>query len=133
MWAGSTVAAKLSRRVPVRSPIAAPKWSRSRAWMSRPSSAGIRSGGDRRRLLPHQPPLLLDLLLQLDETLGEGFRARRTAGNVDVDRDHLVDAVADRVGELEEPTAVGAAPHRDDVLRIGHLVVEHLRAERHLE
>src|SRR5262245_13596892 len=109
MRAGSTVQAAL-RPVPASSPIASPNRSRSRACtpaessgILRPRSYGLGP--------PHQPLLLLHLLLQLDQTLGERLGTRRAAGNVDVDRDDLVDAVADRVRELEESAAVGAAPH----------------------
>ena len=68
-----------------------------------------------------------------ERTVVERFGPRRAPGHVDVDGNHAVDAVADGVRELEESAAVGAAPHRDGVLRLGHLVVEELRAERHLE
>src|SRR5690242_14551596 len=102
--AGGTVALALSRRVPARSPIASPKRVRSRPWMAAASRAGIARSGARRhrRVLAHEPALLLDLRLKLHEAFGERLGTRRTARHVHVDRDHLVDAVAHRVRELEE-------------------------------
>src|SRR5262249_47672176 len=96
---GSTVQLA-SCDTPTRSPIASPNCSRSRACTPAESSGilGAHPGG---LGATDEPPLLLDLLLQLDEPLGERLRPRRAARDVDVDRDHLVDAVAHGVGELE--------------------------------
>ena len=69
-------------------------------------------------------PLAVDLLLKHDQAVQEGLRRRRAAGNVDVDRDVLVDARDDVVAFLERPAAGGAGAHRDHVLGLGHLVVE---------
>ena len=52
------------------------------------------------------------------------LRGRRAAGDVDVDREVFVDPRDDVVPLLERAPAAGAGPHRDDVLRLGHLVVE---------
>src|SRR5215813_8893675 len=76
--------------------------------------------------------LPLDQLLDAQETLGERFGTRRAAGNVDVHRDNLVHPLDDRIAQLKEPFAVGAGAHRDDVLRLRHLLVEKLAADRHL-
>ena len=81
---------------------------------------------------PEEHLLLFDLILDLEEPLEERLRARRAAGDVDVDGDDLVDPLAHRVRVAEEAAAVGAAPHRDDVAGLGHLLVETAHAEGHL-
>ena len=48
----------------------------------------------------------------------------RAAGHVDVDGDELVDALGHGVRVPVRATGVGAGAERDDVLRLGHLVVE---------
>src|SRR4051794_27833881 len=73
---------------------------------------------------PREPSLADDLVLHAEQPFGERLGTRRAARNVDVDRDDLVDALAHRIGELEEPAAVRAASHADDVLRLRHLLVE---------
>ena len=54
----------------------------------------------------------------------QGLGARRAAGNVDVDGDVAVDALEDVVALLERAAGDGAGAHGDDVLGLGHLVVE---------
>src|SRR5215211_4750374 len=76
--------------------------------------------------------LVANLLLEQDDALEECLRAGRAARDVDVDRDDLVDALGDRVAVPVRAAAVGAAAHRDDVLRLGHLVVEAQDRRRHL-
>src|SRR5215831_5026089 len=75
--------------------------------------------------------LALDLLLDLEKPLEQSLGPRRAAGHVNVDGDDLVDPLADRVGVLKETAAIRAASHRDDVARLGHLVVEALDPKRH--
>ena len=70
--------------------------------------------------------LVLDALLQQHDALEQGLGPGRAAGDVDVDGDDLVDALGDRVAVPVRPAAVGAAAHRDDVLGVGHLLVEAL-------
>ena len=74
---------------------------------------------------------LLDLLLELHEAVEERLGPRRAAGDVDVDRDEPVDALRHRVGPVRA-AARRAGAHRDDPLRVGHLVVEALDDRRHL-
>src|SRR4051812_27838028 len=81
---------------------------------------------------PREPALADDLVLHPEKPFGERLGPRRATRHVDVDGDDLVDAFAHRVGELEEPAAVRAASHADDVLRLGHLLVEELAPLRHL-
>src|SRR2546425_9220472 len=76
--------------------------------------------------------LLLDPLLQQDDALEQRLGPRRTAGDVDVDRDDLIDALRDRVGVPIGAPAVGAAPHGDDVLGVGHLLVQTANGRGHL-
>src|SRR5438477_3214062 len=73
-----------------------------------------------------------DLFLDLEKPLEKSLGSRRTAGHVDIDGDDLVDPFAHRIGVLKETAAVRAAAHRDDVARLGHLVVEALHAQSHL-
>ena len=73
-----------------------------------------------------------DLLLQLEDALEQRLGAWRAPGHVDVDRDDRVDALGDRVGVPVGAAGVGAGAERDDVLRLGHLVVEAPHGRRHL-
>src|SRR6185295_9279622 len=79
--ASGGTSAEASGPLPTRSPTASPKRTRRRAWMAAGSSAGIPLRGSR-RVFADQPALLLDLLLELHQPLGERFGPRRTAGNV---------------------------------------------------
>ena len=73
-----------------------------------------------------------DLLLEPDDPLEQRLGARRAPGDVDVDRDDRVDALGDAVGVPVGPAGVAAGAERDDVLRLGHLVVEAAYRRRHL-
>src|SRR5438477_470987 len=79
-----------------------------------------------------EPPLADDLVLHPHQAFGQRLGTGRAAGYVDVHRHELVDALADRVGVLEEAAAGGAGAHGDDVLRLGHLLVEQAAALGHL-
>src|SRR2546423_1373604 len=60
-------------------------------------------------LLPiAEPALADDLVLHAHQAFGERLGTRRAAGDVDVDRHQLVDALADRIRVLEEAAARGA-------------------------
>src|SRR5262245_27698064 len=76
-------------------------------------------------------PRALDLHWDLGKPVGQGLGPRREAWHVNVDGDDLVAPLADRVGVLKETSAIRAASHRDDVARLGHLVVEALDPKRH--
>src|SRR5260370_34760844 len=76
--------------------------------------------------------LPLDQLLHAQKALGQRFRTWRTARNIDVDWNDLVHPFDHRVAQLEKSAAVCAGAHRDNVLRLGHLLVEQLAAKRHL-
>src|SRR4051812_177035 len=128
-----------------RGPTPSPNFPARTCWISsgvmRPSQASLcghlvvdaQAGVALADLAPaREPPLPDDLVLHAEEAFGERFRARRATRDVDVDGHDLVDALAHRIGELEEPAAVGAAAHADDVLRLGHLLVEELAALGHL-
>src|SRR5262249_47396978 len=76
--------------------------------------------------------LPFDLLLNLEEPFEQRFGPGWAAGDIDVDGDDLVDPFANRIRVLKEADAIGAAPHRNDVTRLRHLVVKTLHPERHL-
>ena len=61
-------------------------------------------------------PLPRDLLLKAQDAVQQRLRPGRAAGDIDVDRDELVDALRDRVGVPVRATAVRAGAERDDVL-----------------
>ena len=60
-----------------------------------------------------EPGVVLDLLLQFDDGVENGFRRRRAAGNVDVDRNDLVDALHHVICAIESATGRAGA-HRDN-------------------
>src|SRR4051794_24080837 len=71
------------------------------------------------------------LLLELEEAVDQPLRRRRAAGDVHVHRDDLVDALHHVIGAIEAARA-GAGAHRDDPLRLRHLVVDLLQHRAHL-
>ena len=66
-----------------------------------------------------------------DDRVEQHLGPRRTAGQVDVDRDDVVDALDDRV-VVEHAAGAGADAHRDDPLGVGHLVVDLAHDRGHL-
>ena len=73
-----------------------------------------------------------DLLLELEDALEQRLGAGRAAGDVDVDRDDLVDALRHGVRVPVRAAAVAARAEGDDVLRLGHLLVQALHGRGHL-
>ena len=72
-----------------------------------------------------------DLVAQLEDRVHQHLRPRRAAGQVDVDRHDVVDALHD--GVVVEHAAGGRADaHRDHPFRVGHLVVDLPKHRRHL-
>jgi hypothetical protein len=72
-----------------------------------------------------------DLVVQFQYRVEQHLRARRAAGQVDVHRHDVVDALHDRV-IVEHAAAGGANTHRDDPFGVGHLVVDLPEHRRHL-
>jgi hypothetical protein len=69
-----------------------------------------------------------------EETLIEGLRPGRTSGHVNVHGDDPVDALEDVIPVVPIRSPAGrTAPHRDDVLGLGHLLVETLDPRGHLD
>jgi len=66
---------------------------------------------------------VIDFFLELKDGVENGFGARRAAGNVDVNREHLIAALHDGV-VVEDATGSGAGTHRDHPLGFGHLIVK---------
>src|ERR1700754_1304166 len=73
-----------------------------------------------------------DLLLQLQDAVDQRFGRRRATRHVDVDRNDAIATTHDRIGIVVVTTAVGAGAHRDDPLRVGHLVVDLAQCRGHL-
>ena len=65
-----------------------------------------------------------DLLLQFQDAVQQCLGARRAARDIDVDRDDRVDALGHRVGVPVGAAGVRARTEGDDVLRLGHLVIQ---------
>ena len=74
----------------------------------------------------------LDLLLQQQDAVDQRFGAGRAARHVDVDRHDPIAAAHHRVAEVIVAAAVGAGAHRQDIARLGHLVVDLAQGRRHL-
>src|SRR5690606_20252412 len=79
-----------------------------------------------------RPALFADRLLQQLQALQEGLGTGRAAGDVDVDRDELVDALNDRV-DVVHATGVGAGTHGNHPLGLEHLLVQPLDDRCHLD
>src|SRR3979411_3074374 len=67
--------------------------------------------------------LRLDLALELKDGVKQGLGTWRAARYVDIDRHHLVHPLDDGV-VVEHASAGGAGTHRDDPLRLWHLVID---------
>src|SRR5438067_966432 len=74
----------------------------------------------------------VNLFLQRNEGVDEGFRSRRTTGYIDIDRDEAIYALENVVTLLERASGDGAGTHGDDVFGLGHLVIETDDLGRHL-
>src|SRR5207249_10949988 len=68
---------------------------------------------------------------QLQQPIQQGFGPGRTAGHVDVYGDDLVHPLDDTIAIVVIPRS-SAGPHRDDVSRLRHLVVDPADHFRHL-
>ena len=105
-------------------------------------STGIAPGCQRRvallgavgpvALAPAQVGLAEDLALELQDRVDQRLRPRRAAGDVDVDRQELVGALDHRVVG-EHAAGGGAGAHREDPLRLQHLVVDAADDRDHLD
>ena len=75
--------------------------------------------------------LAADFLLQGNQAVEQRLGPRRTARDVDVDRDEAVDALEHVITLLERTAGNRARAHRDAILRFGHLVPEPDDLRRH--
>src|SRR5579884_4019764 len=82
-------------------------------------------------LPPAEQLAVADLLVQREDPVQERLRAGRTAGHVHVHGHDLVDALDDRI-VVEHPARARADAHRDDPLRLDHLVVDLTQDRGHL-
>ena len=73
----------------------------------------------------------LHLVVQLEDGVDQHLGSGRTAGEVHVDRHHVVDALDDRV-VVEHAAGAGADAHREHPLGLGHLVVDLAQHGGHL-
>src|SRR5579863_3031702 len=74
----------------------------------------------------------VDFVLQLEQGVEKIFGARRASGDVDIRRDDFVDALQYGVG-IERAAHGRARAHRDDPLRVGHLIVDALYYRGHFQ
>src|SRR3990170_3814812 len=84
------------------------------------------AGAHEAALLRADPPglLRLDLLAQLQEAVDQGLGPHGAARDEDVRGDERVRALHDAVRVVVRPAADRALPHRDDPLRLRHLLVK---------
>src|SRR3990170_9549 len=76
-------------------------------------------------LCPHPAaPFRLDLRAELQEPVNQGLGPHRAAGDEDVRRNESVAALYDAVRIVVRPAADCALAHRDDPLRLRHLLVQ---------
>src|SRR3954470_1096204 len=75
--------------------------------------------------------LFVDFALQFHESMEQRLRPRWTARDVNVDRNITIDSFQDVVALFEGTTGDRAGTHGNDVLRVGHLVVEPDNLRRH--
>src|SRR5579864_9053525 len=92
---------------------------------------------DHIRIKPHFGGLLgqshgIDFVLQLEQRVKKILRTRRTSRHIHIDRHDLVHALQHRIG-IEGPAHRRAGAHRDNPLRVGHLVVDSFHHRRHLQ
>jgi hypothetical protein len=64
-----------------------------------------------------------DLFLEERQTLEDGLGPGRASGNVNIDRQDLIDTL-DHAIDIVHTAAVGARPHGHDPLGFGHLLVK---------
>ena len=69
--------------------------------------------------------------MQLHHAVKEGFGARRTAGHIDVDGDHLVDSLHHVIAFGERTARNGATADGHHIFGVGHLVVKTQQNGRH--
>ena len=91
----------------------------------------VNAGGNPDMTLVRQTCIVLHLLLQLDDCIENCFRSWGTSRNVNVDRYDFVDSLHDVICAIEAATRRAGA-HRDDPLRLRHLVVNLLQHRPHL-
>ena len=72
-----------------------------------------------------------DDVLQAHQTVEQGFRSRRAAGNVDVHRNAAIDALHRGVG-IKWPTGGGTSAHGNRPFRFRHLLVNSAHHRPHL-
>ena len=78
-----------------------------------------------------EPLVVLDLLLKFDHRIQDGFRRRRAAWNVDIDRNDFIDALHHMIRSIKT-TACRAGAHRNDPFRLGHLIINLFEDGPHL-
>src|SRR3989442_11604188 len=74
----------------------------------------------------------VDFVLKPHQAIKQRFRPRRATGYIDIDRNHVIDALENRI-RIERTTHVGAGAHGDDPFRIRHLVVHAADNRCHLQ
>ena len=75
----------------------------------------------------------LDLLLQLQHAIEQGFGRWWTSRDINVDGDNAIASSDDGIGIVIVATAIGAAAHRHHPTRFWHLIVHLQRHERRVK
>src|SRR5204863_8589680 len=91
-----------------------------------------RPPGPRSSFLPLDDDGTANVALQEKHAVEQRLRGRRTAGNVDVDRNDAVAPSHHRIGVVVVAAAIGARSHGNDVARLLHLVIDLAQGRGHL-
>ena len=73
-----------------------------------------------------------DFALELHQAIEESFGTRRTTGDIDIDRQDLVDTGHNAIGILEGTAGNGATAAGDNIFRLGELFIEAHESRGHL-
>src|SRR5216110_3088063 len=81
----------------------------------------------------HLEALLGDLFAKLENAFNQCLGTRRTARDIDINRDNGIDALNRIIAIIELATGVGAPPHTENPLRLRHLLPEETETRSHFD
>jgi len=83
--------------------------------------------------VPHSRNLsMTHLLLQLENTIHQSFRSRRTPGHIDINRHNPITTSCNTITIVIIPATVRTTSHRNNPSRIRHLIVDLSQSRSHL-